>query len=423
MTSSLSNGLDLASDKTFLHASGTNGNSQSDSSVELILTANPDTLFRATSHSRETPTNIISPAMSVNFGNSDYANCIVIAPDADDDSHQAAALYSTSNKYDNGYMMSHSDFVMGFGGYYTCHGHSVESMMSPQNAVDVPVANMPLDLSHPSKRIHNCNNDGLFSPASDSVSNAVQNGSLDLSIHSMAKVSDVCKTISGISRSNSHMSLPDADYPNLSLESSLNGSATEDLGSAHRKRQGHADTMQLDDVSRDSNSGSSTASSSVKTSAAVVTHGYKRRRLSAAAAKSKREEPSQCSYCSKWFCSSWSRISHERTHTGQNRHYCKVCHRSFPTPHEHNKIRQASYSSAAAAAATADDDAQGNNNNTDASCTGNNSFVSAPRKNAKNALKKSSSKSRAATTYDNSVTSLLTNDSTAATTAANDSST
>ena len=51
----------------------------------------------------------------------------------------------------------------------------------------------------------------------------------------------------------------------------------------------------------------------------------------------KREEPSQCTYCNKWFCSSWSRLSHERTHTGQNRYYCKVCHRSFPTQHNHAK--------------------------------------------------------------------------------------
>ena len=64
----------------------------------------------------------------------------------------------------------------------------------------------------------------------------------------------------------------------------------------------------------------------------------------------KREEPSQCTYCSKWFCSSWSRLSHERTHTGQNRYYCKVCHRSFPTQHNHSRGKSESATAAKMAA-------------------------------------------------------------------------
>ena len=69
-------------------------------------------------------------------------------------------------------------------------------------------------------------------------------------------------------------------------------------------------------------------------SSAPVDGQVKRGRMTSRGGK--REIPSQCSFCDRWFCSMWSRMSHERTHTGQNRHYCKVCHRSFPTAHDHH---------------------------------------------------------------------------------------
>ena len=102
---------------------------------------------------------------------------------------------------------------------------------------------------------------------------------------------------------------------------------TQDSG----KRRKRKSTSASSGKSHGDQSGSSMPVALDPTSSSHVKRGR------ASSRSSKREEASQCSYCNRWFCSTWSRLSHERTHTGQNRHYCKVCHRSFPVAHNHHE--------------------------------------------------------------------------------------